>query len=195
MLQSKRHSVSSSADVDKPASPRQEAEERQAVYESQIASKLRVVIDELNEIDRQLTPLKDRRAILASERDRLRKFLYDPRTFENRNGSGQGLYVHSRYFMPYVEEWIAQYDASNGGLGGQLALAKKSNVSAKNIRSYKNGSITYGGIMTVDRLLSAIEKEHLIDNMPFKTTAEIGLGSNRPTEVPEPPPMIYNYED
>lgn len=175
-------------------SPRQVAEDKQSSFLSHIGSKLRVVVDELTEIDRQLAPLKDRRAILASERDRLKKFLYEPPTFERRNGAGQGLYVHTRYFMPYVDEWISQYNANNGGIGGQLALAKRASVSAKNIRSYGNGNITYGGIMTVDRLLSAMDKEHLMDSMPFKTATEVGISAHKPAQVPEPPPTKY-YED
>lgn len=177
------------------ASSRQIAEDKQSVFVSQLASKLRGIVEEITDIDRKLTPLKDRRKLLASERDRLRKLMYDTPSFETRTGSGQGLYVHTRYFMPYVDEWIIDYDIHHGGKGGQSMLAARANISSKNIRSYNSGKINYAGIVTVDRLLTAMGREDLMDSMPFQTTLELGMGGHAfRKETIEPPPSQY-YED
>jgi hypothetical protein len=175
----------------KPASPRQLAEEKQSAFLVHVASLLRDVTEELANVDRQLAPLKDRRKLLASERDRLRKLMYDTPTFEKRNGTAQGLYVHTRYFLPYIKEWIDDYNAIHGK-GGQAMLARKASVSSKNIRSYVGGQIGYAGIVTVDRILTAMDRQDLMHNLPFVTVAQIGMGGN--TRVPHPPPTQY-YED
>lgn len=175
-------------------SPRQVADEKQSAFLSQLASRLREVTEAITDLDRTLTPLKERRRLLASERDRLKKLMYDTPSFETRTGSGQGLYVHTRYFLPYINKWIHDYDALNGGKGGQSILAARANVSSKNIRSYNSGKIGYAGIVTVDRLLTAIDRQDVMDNLPFKTTLELGMGGHAFRKTPDPPPSQY-YED
>ena len=175
------------------ASPRQVAEKQQADFLARLGSKLSRITREIATIDRRLSPLKDRRAVLASERDRLRKMMYETPTFQNRTGAGQGLYVHTTHFMPQVNEWIENYNTEHGK-GGQQVLARKASISAKNIRSYNNGTITYAGMVTVDRILTAIDRHDIFDSLPFKTAVEIKLGHGMIRDIPQPPPTQY-YED
>lgn len=163
--------------------PRRRAEQQQSIFFSQLDSKLRSVVDEIKQIDEQIAPLRNRRTFLASERDRLKKYRYEPRTFEVRSGMGQGLYVQTRYFMPYINEWIFKYNAEHGGAGGQRTLSARSSVSAKNIRSYNNGTITHAGILSVDRLLTAIDRQDVMDLLPFRTAHELQIGNRISQQV------------
>jgi hypothetical protein len=173
------------------ASPRQLGKQRQADFVARLAPRLRDVVKEVTEIDRQITKLKNRRQLLSVERDRIKRLMYDPPSFERRSGNGQGLFVHTKHILPYIERWIEDYDALHGR-GGQIALARRANVSAKNIRSYKNGTIAYAGILSVDRIFTAMERTDLLDDLPFKTALELKIGSHR--KAPEPPPSKY-YEE
>lgn len=157
---------------------------------ARVAPMLKDLVEEIAELDKQIQRLKDRRVVAALERDRIKRLMYEPPTFEQRNGSAQTLFVHTRYFLPYIQQWIEDYNALHGR-GGLKILALRAAMSTKNIRSYNNGSITYAGIMSVDRLLTAIGREDLMENMPFKTTTELKLGAHK---LPQPPPTQY-YEE
>ena len=119
--------------------------------------------------------------------------MYDTPTFEARTGMGQGLYVHTKHFMPAINKWIEDYNIEHGR-GGQMILGRRASVSTKNLRSYNNGTITYAGMVTVDRLLTAIDRHDIFDGLPFKTAVEVKLGHGMVREIPEPPPTKY-YED
>jgi len=157
-----------------------------------LVPRIKTLTEEVQELDQQLVHLKDRRARVQAELTRFRKMLYEPATFERRGAAGQGLFVHTRYILPYITEWVTVYNSEHGK-GGRLMLQKKSGVHAKSIRSYFNGTITYVGILSADRLLTAIGKDAILDSLPFLTVAEIKAQRRNPA-IPQPPHDKYFEE-
>ena len=170
-------------------SPRQIAEAQQAQLFIRVGSRLKELTEEIAQMDAQLRSLKSKLANARTERDRIRKVLYETPTFERRNGSGQGLYTHVRYIVPYIETWLKEYNAVNGQ-GAVNMLSLRSGVHAHTIRSYRTGVISYIGILSADRLLTAIGKDAILDSLPLVTYAEVTT-RHRP---PQPPPTQF-YEE
>jgi|SRR5215471_312216 len=173
-------------------SPRQIAEQQQSALHSKVVPRIKELTEQITDIDRKRASLKDKRDVVQAELDRLRKILYDPPTLEKRGATGQGLFVHTRYFFPYIEKWITEYNAEHGK-GAALLLQKRSGVHAKSVRSYRNGHIAYAGILSVDRLLTAIGRSDILDSLPVVTFAELTT-RHRQCEAPEAPPTQF-YEE
>jgi hypothetical protein len=177
-------------------SPRQIAEEKQSALLSKTAARLKIIVENIEDIDKRLRKLKDQRGKLVSERTRLRRIIYETPTLESRNStSSQGLFVHTRYLMPYVDKWISEYNAIHIH-GGTTTLARRANIHPKTIRSYRSGVITYAGILTVDRILTVIDQEGIMDSLPFITFAELTTRHRNPQfpQPPQPPPSQF-YEE
>src|SRR5215471_14108033 len=147
-------------------SPRQKAEEQQSELLLRVASQLKSVAEEISDVDRQLHNLRRRGKRLASERQRLKKIIYEPPTFERRTGSNQGLFVHTRYLVPYIREWLDLYNSEHNGRGGLLALQHRASVNKRTISRYLSGEYQYIGIFTVDRLLTAMGRISIVDSLP-----------------------------
>ena len=170
-------------------SPRQIAEQKQSELFLRVGSRLKILTEDIAQMDTELRTLKQRLTNARIERDRIRKVLYETPTFERRNGSGQGFYIHVRYIVPYIETWLNEYNATNGQ-GAVNMLSLRSGIHAHTIRSYRTGGISHIGIISADRLLTAIDRYDILDSLPLVTYAEITTRHRNP----QPPPSQYFEE-
>lgn len=154
----------------------QAARERSRTFGDLQAERDRIVA-EMKLLRVQVRLAKDNLERLGRARDQLEKVLYSPPTRERRSGNdANGYVVAITELRPHVQRWLDEH-----GHGGQRTLAELARVTTRTIRAIitegsrmdsRGRARTHVSLETADRLLSAMDMNSRLDDLPVLSAAQ-----------------------